>query len=224
VYNTLLAATNILFAMNIHPLLSPLVILLAVLLYGAVHSLLASLGAKSLVQRRFGAIGSGSYRLGYNAFAFISFFPVMVLAAVLPDRAIYSIPTPWVFLSITIQGLAAVFLLIALLQTGLWSFLGFRQLVPINQEKHQKLVVRGAYRYVRHPLYAAGLVLIWLIPRMTLNMMALNLSLSLYLVIGALIEERKLLQEFGEDYAAYQDRTPMLFPKLRKQPESIRFP
>jgi protein-S-isoprenylcysteine O-methyltransferase Ste14 len=55
-------------------------------------------------------------------------------------------------------------------------------------------------------------------------MMALNLSLSLYLVIGALFEERKLLQEFGEDYAAYQDRTPMLFPKLRKQPTPIKFP
>jgi protein-S-isoprenylcysteine O-methyltransferase Ste14 len=36
--------------------------------------------------------------------------------------------------------------------------------------------------------------------------------LSLYLVIGAFLEERKLLKEFGDDYRLYKNRVSMLFP------------
>jgi protein-S-isoprenylcysteine O-methyltransferase Ste14 len=73
-------------------------------------------------------------------------------------------------------------------------------------------VVRGLYRWVRHPLYTAGLVLIWLTPVMTLNIFSLNLGLTIYLVVGALIEERKLVREYGEAYEEYRKRTPMLIP------------
>jgi protein-S-isoprenylcysteine O-methyltransferase Ste14 len=77
------------------------------------------------------------------------------------------------------------------------------------------LVVRGLYRWVRHPLYTAGLVLIWLSPVMTANLLALNAGLTIYIVAGAMLEERKLQAEFGEAYAAYKRRTPMLIPGAR---------
>jgi protein-S-isoprenylcysteine O-methyltransferase Ste14 len=44
--------------------------------------------------------------------------------------------------------------------------------------------------------------------------LALNIGLSLYLYIGALFEERKLLREFGEAYHNYQQNTPMFLPGL----------
>jgi len=65
---------------------------------------------------------------------------------------------------------------------------------------------------VRHPLYTAGLIFIWLLTEMTVNRLALNIGLSLYLVIGALYEERKLVLEFGQAYQEYRERTPMLIP------------
>ena len=76
-------------------------------------------------------------------------------------------------------------------------------------------MVNGLYRFVRHPLYTAGLVIIWLMPVMTCNLLALNIGLTLYVLIGAVYEERKLLKEFGQAYAAYRQRTPMLIPGLR---------
>jgi protein-S-isoprenylcysteine O-methyltransferase Ste14 len=66
---------------------------------------------------------------------------------------------------------------------------------------------------VRHPLYTAGLLFIWLIPVMTANLLALNIGLTMYLIIGALFEERKLVREFGEAYIQYRKNTPMLVPR-----------
>jgi protein-S-isoprenylcysteine O-methyltransferase Ste14 len=99
-------------------------------------------------------------------------------------------------------------------QTGLWSFIGIEQLLAPPDSRPPELVISGLYRWVRHPLYTAGLIFIWLTPVMTWNVLALSLGLSAYLIIGAYFEERKLLGEFGEAYQLYQRRTPMFFPGL----------
>lgn len=195
--------------------ISPWIILLAVALYGIIHSLLASNRAKSLARRWFGAAGGRGYRLGYNLFAGVSLLPVLALPVLLPDRALYSIPSPWSYIALAIQGLALSGLIIGLWQTGLWSFLGLEQVRQPVGNGNPQLVVSGLYRWVRHPLYTAGLVFLWFSPIMTVNLLALYVGLSLYLVIGAYFEERKLLREFGAAYAEYQRRTPMLIPGLR---------
>lgn len=193
---------------------APWLVFLAVLLYGLVHSLLASLGVKDLVRRWLGAFSERVYRLVYNIFAGLTLLPVLALPAILPDRDIYTIPFPWALLTLAIQGLAALALVAGLLQTGVWSFLGLRQLISPVEGEPSELVVSGLYRWVRHPLYAAGLVFIWLTPRMTYNSLALILGLSVYLVIGALFEERKLVREYGGAYERYRRNTPMLIPGL----------
>ena len=194
-------------------LLSALLVFSAVLLYGLVHSFLASLWFKERIQAWFGDAGSRWYRFVYNLFAVISLLPVLALPAVLPDRRLYVIPSPWVYLSIAGQLLALLALAVGLFQTGVWSFLGLRQLVD-GQEKPSQMVVEGLYRYVRHPLYTAGLVFIWLVPVMTVNILCLNLGLTVYLVVGAFFEERKLKREFREAYIRYQAQTPMFIPWL----------
>jgi protein-S-isoprenylcysteine O-methyltransferase Ste14 len=195
---------------------SPLVVLISVLIYGLVHSLLASFWAKGTARRRMGSWVDRWYRLAYNLFATVSLLPVLALPALLTDKGLYSIPSPWVYLTLAGQLLAVVALVIGLLQTGVWSFLGLRQLIRPTEGPYT-FNVTGLYRYVRHPLYTAGLVFIWLTPVMTSNLLALNLGLTIYLVVGAMFEERKLQQEFGEAYARYQDRTPMLIPRLPKK-------
>jgi protein-S-isoprenylcysteine O-methyltransferase Ste14 len=195
---------------------SPWIILLAVALYGILHSLLASKSAKALAQHWLGASAERGYRLAYNLFAGVSLLPVLALPVLLPDRELYRIPSPWSYLALAIQGLALLALLVGLWQTGLWSFLGLEQLTRPAGSGDSRLVVIGLYRWVRHPLYTAGLVFLWFTPIMTVNLLALYIGLSLYLVIGAYFEERRLLREFGADYAEYQRRTPMLVPGLRR--------
>lgn len=187
--------------------MSSLVLLLAIFLWGAVHSVLASHAVKGWISRRFGAGFSRWYRLGYNLFAALTFLPLLALTVLLPDRLVYVFPWPWTGLALAGQAVALLFLAIGLLQTDIWEFLGLRA-----ASSQPQLVQTGLYRYVRHPLYTAGLFFLWLAPRMSWNQLLLSLGLTLYILVGAWFEERKLLREFGSAYAEYRARTPMFFP------------
>ena len=200
---------------------SQLIILFAVFVYGFVHSLLASLGAKQRARDWFGPGADRWYRLAYNFHGAVTFLPVLALVAALPDRPLYSVSFPWAYPMIAGQLAAVIALVVGVRQTGVWTFLGIRQFletgqVPDQSSEPPRLATSGLYRWVRHPLYTAGLVFIWLTPVMTGNLLALNIGITIYLVVGALYEERKLVKEFGEDYLRYRERTPMLVPGLRR--------
>jgi protein-S-isoprenylcysteine O-methyltransferase Ste14 len=196
-------------------MIPPLLIFLSMLLFGIVHSILASLKAKALARRWWGERADRLYRLAFNMLAPVTLLPALALFVFLPRRILYVIPLPWMYLSGALQVLAVVALAIGLLQTGLMSFSGLAQLANPRVEEAQHLVTGGLYQYVRHPLYTAGLVFIWLTPMMTDTLLALNLGATVYLVGGAMLEEHKLLQLFGQAYADYRARTPMLIPGLR---------
>jgi protein-S-isoprenylcysteine O-methyltransferase Ste14 len=196
--------------------LSPLLILLAALAWGVLHSLLATWGAKKRLLHPFSPSAHRGYRLFYNVVAGLTLLPVLALLALLPDRTLYTVPAPWVTVFILGQLIAAIALVVGLLQTGVWSFLGLRQLVHPAGEAPAELVTSGLYRWVRLPLYTAGLALIWLTPLMTLNLLALNLGFTVYILIGVRYEERKLRREFGQPYADYCARTPMLIPRWKR--------
>jgi methanethiol S-methyltransferase len=190
-------------------------ILFDCLLWGLLHSLLASLRVKSVARRWFGVMTGHWYRLVFNFVAGITLLPILLLPVLLSDKEIYIIHIPWLLATLTLQILAVATLVIGLRQTGIMSFLGLRQIYLPEDASPPKLVTDGLYRYVRHPLYTAGLVLLWLTPIMTWNYLALALGLTVYIFIGIYFEERKLVLEFGESYAEYRHRTPMLFPKIR---------
>ncbi|MEJ2707006.1 MAG: isoprenylcysteine carboxylmethyltransferase family protein [Anaerolineales bacterium] len=196
------------------PYASALIVFIVVLLYGVLHSILASNQAKKLARTWGGEYAQRIFRLFYNLLATVTLLPVLALPAVLPDQLLYKIPYPWTLLSSAMQLLALLALAAGVLQTGLWSFLGVRQLVVGAEDKPAQLVVSGLYSRMRHPLYTAGLVFIWLIPRMSVNFLALNLGLSLYLIVGAMVEERKLVTEYGDAYVRYREQTPMFLPGL----------
>lgn len=191
------------------------IILLAVLLYGLIHSFLASLWMKAKAKHWFGRIADRPFRLFYNLFAFLTLLPILALPVLLIDKLLYAIPFPWVVITLMVQIIALAALVIGLMQTGISSFLGLRQLIQISENEPPQLVVNGLYRWVRHPLYTAGLLFIWLMPRMTCNLLALNIGLTIYILIGVLFEEQKLLREFGDAYSEYHRKTPMLVPGMR---------
>jgi len=55
----------------------------------------------------------------------------------------------------------------------------------------------------------------WWVPVMSWNVLALNIGISVYALLGALLEERKLLSEFGKPYDEYRRRTPFIIPGLK---------
>jgi protein-S-isoprenylcysteine O-methyltransferase Ste14 len=194
---------------------SSLLLIFGIIVWGVVHSLLASTATKTRVRSWFGLNSDRWYRLAYNMFSVLTFLPLLGLLAVDPGATLYVIPTPWSYLALAGQLLAVAALGIGLLQTGVWSFLGFEQLLVDSPEGKSRMVTRGLYRWVRHPLYTAGLVFIWLTPVMTVNLLLLNVGLTIYLVVGTIYEERKLVREFGDAYVEYQQEVPMLIPGFR---------
>ena len=188
-------------------------IFLSMVLWGSLHSLLASLKAKELARRWFGENFMHFYRLFYNALAVLSFLPVLAIAMLTSSSILYVVPFPWSGLMVIGEILAVAGLAIGLHETDMWEFLGLRQLG--RSKGPSRLKTTGLYRYVRHPLYSAGLAFIWLFLRMTLMILALNLALTIYILIGAFFEERKLQREFGQEYIDYAALTPMLIPFIK---------
>jgi len=195
---------------------SVITLILATAIYAAVHSLLASLGVKAWAQQRFGSFADRWYRLAYNSFAVISGLPILILLYVLPDQTLYKIPFSWVLLTTLGQLAGMLIILVGILQTDPWHFVGLRQIMKHESAEPPMLVTRGLYSWVRHPLYTGGLLLIWLVPVMTLNLLTIFVILTIYLILGAKLEERRLIHEFGDQYRNYRQRVPMLIPSLRR--------
>ena len=76
--------------------------------------------------------------------------------------------------------------------------------------------VRGPYRWVRHPLYLFSLIIIWSCPIFTVDRLLHNGLWTIWIIVGASMEERDLVGCFGEAYRSYQKTVPMLLPKSVK--------
>jgi protein-S-isoprenylcysteine O-methyltransferase Ste14 len=104
-----------------------------------------------------------------------------------------------------------------------WSFLSWRSIFfGHGVQEDQELVTRGAYGLVRHPVYL-GVMLIWLgLSVAFLNPIALIIT-AVYVipfyVFYILSEERMMKEEFGDAYARYCRRVPMLLPYVRLIPQ-----
>ncbi len=186
-------------------------VILAMAIYGLVHSLLAGRPAKALAMRWFGPAAGRWYRLFFNLVAVVTFLPVLACVRLLPDSLLYRISTPWMLGTMALQAIAILIMLTAVHDTGIMPFVG---LAPEEEKLPPHLVTDSVYHYLRHPLYGCGLVVLWLFPVMTSNFLAFNIAATLYVAVGIHLEERKLRRDFGAAYEAYRRRTPMLIPGL----------
>jgi protein-S-isoprenylcysteine O-methyltransferase Ste14 len=78
------------------------------------------------------------------------------------------------------------------------------------------LVRRGAFRYIRHPLYASLLLLGWgaLLKGLSVPTGLLALGATGLLYAAAKVEESENRRKFGEDYVSYMRSTKLFIPFL----------
>ena len=178
------------------------------------HSLLITTAVKQWFGKK-GGVWRGCYRLGYVVFSLATLFPLLWYGQILPQQSLVALPL-W---ARSVQVCLLLFAL-ALFVGGarvydLPTFLGLTQwrafqagLTPEPPTFKQS----GILRHVRHPWYGGGIALLWAMPDLTEVSLVIRVILTAYLILGALLEERKLKAEFGQDYRDYCRRTPMLFP------------
>jgi protein-S-isoprenylcysteine O-methyltransferase Ste14 len=77
------------------------------------------------------------------------------------------------------------------------------------------------YARMRHPLYVGWALAFWATPTMTVGHLLFAATLTLYMVLAALVEERDLVAYFGDAYRDYQRRVPMFVPRLSNGDEAI---
>lgn len=93
-----------------------------------------------------------------------------------------------------------------------------------RMQKEQSLVTDGPYRFIRHPIYTAFLLILgstlfisanWLIGIAWLGMTALEVASRIH------FEEDLMLEYFGQSYRDYQKHTGRLFPKFMEAHNSL---
>jgi protein-S-isoprenylcysteine O-methyltransferase Ste14 len=199
-----------------------LFVLLALAIFGVTHSLAAGDGLKRRLAQVLGVrLVEGWYRLAYNLFSLIMLAPALAALASLPDQPLYRVSFPWSLMLNGLQVLGAVGFSWAILSIDGARLIGIRQAraflkgdpLPLPDEPLQ---AGGVYGLVRHPLYTFSLLMVWAAPVMTLNTLTFNLGATLYILIGSLIEERRLAVGYGEAYHSYRQHIPWLIPWLHQ--------
>jgi protein-S-isoprenylcysteine O-methyltransferase Ste14 len=94
------------------------------------------------------------------------------------------------------------------------SFFGIRQILNRKKKKintSNDLKRNGLLGVVRHPMYFALIIYLWCQTFTAIDIIV-NIMLTIYIIIGTMLEEKKLVLEFGDAYVKYQQEVPMLIP------------
>lgn len=99
----------------------------------------------------------------------------------------------------------------------LWARLtfGLRSFHPAANPTRGPLITTGPYRYIRNPIYAAGLMVCW--PGVAVHWSAANVLLGLLITTTLVIKigcEEKLLKEAYREYGEYARKTARLIPYI----------
>jgi len=185
--------------------------ILRCMLFGAAHSIFAAKRTKMAFSRGTGR-EPRPYRLIYNLASLVLFGWVM--AAYRNSPLLYTAPGVWKWVLYAAQAAIAATIFRCIRQTGTGDFLGISQLRS-KDAAPRRLITSGWYARVRHPLYLYSTLFLLLNPVMTAQWSLLALFSIAYFIVGGMIEERRLLDEFGDEYRRYRQRVPFMIPSVR---------
>ena len=177
-------------------------------LYFYLHSLLAATAVKQYFTEFFSIKSARTYRIGYNLFALTGLLLLLWLQFIIRSELLFitSFISDCFAFFIMIAGLVIMF---AAIQNYDWkSFIG------ITKEKKYALVIAGMNKYVRHPLYSGTMLfaagfLVW---QPYYKNLFLFLLMWIYLSLGIIFEERKLVKIYGDEYKIYQKKVKKMIP------------
>jgi steroid 5-alpha reductase family enzyme len=181
----------------------------------ALHSLLISVRATVFLKHRLGDRYRFT-RIIFNIFALLSLVPVVAYSHTIAGEPFIRWEGFWRLVQIPMLGLSLWLFAAGARAYDLRQVLGIRQITEHESTggitRSGGIATSGILGQLRHPWYSGAILLLW---SRNIDGAALvtNVVLTAYLIIGTILEERKLALEFGEEYAEYQKRVPMLIPR-----------
>jgi protein-S-isoprenylcysteine O-methyltransferase Ste14 len=190
-----------------------LLLTLSWLLYGAIHSFMASNYFKIFAEKILGKYFP-FYRIIYNVLAFTLLIPVFAVQFSTKKEVFWQVSD---YQSIIGKAIAICGVLIiskALQGYDLREFSGLD--FNKSQEKNE-FKSDGLLKYMRHPIYFGILIFVWgmFVSDASTRSLTSAVAVTIYLFIGIYFEEKKLIEVFGEKYKKYQQDVPMLIPLLK---------
>lgn len=184
--------------------------------YCVVHSALISIKVMDFLKRVL-ASKYRFYRLFFNTFSVGTLIPLLIYShsARWSTELLFAWKGYMRLIQYGMITLGAILLLTGARHYSVFQFLGIKQ---IMQERSGGAMTAsgefdssGILGVIRHPWYLGVFFLLWA-SDITLRGLLTNVVLSSYLVIGTILEERKLVLEFGDKYKEYQRQVSMFIP------------
>jgi protein-S-isoprenylcysteine O-methyltransferase Ste14 len=188
--------------------------------YVSLHSFLISIRFTNLMTRLLKDYYA-FYRLFYVLISLVLLIPLLNYIAQLEDNVIIVYGPPIsVIRYIFIWGSLLMFFWAFFFDYDSWSFWGIRQIINFRKDKEINtsggIKRNGLLGIMRHPMYLALIIYLWCQTFRVVDIVT-NTVLTIYVIIGTILEERKLVLEFGEEYIQYKQEVPMLIPFTKKR-------
>jgi protein-S-isoprenylcysteine O-methyltransferase Ste14 len=188
---------------------------LATLLWCALHSVLIATTTQRWLARNLGRTFAYS-RAVYVLFSSLSFAVLALWVHLPPAAPLWSWTGLWQIPRLLLLAVALAGMVLGARVFDGEHFLGAAQIRRARAGRppaSQRIERRGVLAHVRHPWYAASFPLLVAYADFTDRNLIFRLVLVLYLIVGTELEERKLLREFGADYARYRREVPRFWPR-----------
>lgn len=184
-------------------------------LFGVQHSVMARPGFKKWWTR---IVPESVERSTYVLFASLALILLFWLWHPLPD-VVWAIEGA-IFRGIawTLFGLGWALVLVSTFMISHSHLFGLKQVAERlrgNRISGPTFQTPGLYRHVRHPIMLGFFVAFWATPTMTVGHLLFAGVTTAYVLVALQLEERDLVERFGEKYERYRERVPMLVPRIR---------
>ena len=182
------------------------------------HSLLIDLRFSDWASRVMGRFFA-YYRLMYNLLALILFIALLKYSGSLDTQLVIKFVPPWTILQYILMIASGLIIIWAFLSYDTLEFIGIRQIVgsgvKTENTSPKTITNKGLLGIVRHPMYLGTLVFMWSLNSTRVDILV-HFILTIYILIGIKLEERKLVKQFGLSYINYQREVPALIPFPKK--------